>query len=197
MNSKLIFLLLSFVSCIFFSSCVATSGISRTSSIMAPTAGFNNLKTFAWYQEKPAGVQDFEKGYRAELDAHLRRAIEEELQRRGYRKASSNPAMLVAYDVSVSVPIEKDTPGAYPPGFGYGYAYMAGYRYNYRNTNMPGYRAVDLFKKGTLIIDFIEPASNELLWRGWSEEGLSNFNANYKKVRNLVGQVIGELGSSY
>ncbi len=139
------------------------------------------------------GVQEFENGYASDLDNHLRKAIEEELRLRGYEKTSANPAMLLAYDVSVSVPLEKDAPGAYPPGFGYGYAYMAGYRYNYRNSNMPGYRAVDLFKKGTLIIDFIEPATNELLWRGWSEEGLTNSKANYNKVRHLVGQVITEL----
>lgn len=176
--------------CLLVSSCVATSGINRTSAISASDVNPANFKTYGWYQEQPAAAQEFEKGFNNDLNNHLRKSIEEALQKKGYRKATSNPDVLVAYDVSVSVPLEKDAPGTYPPGFGYSYAYMAGYRYAYRSTNVVGYRAVDLFKKGTLIIDLIDPATSELLWRGWSEEGISNFNAGYNKVKSQAEEVL-------
>ncbi|CAM3577103.1 Lipoprotein [Pontibacter korlensis] len=119
-------------------------------------------------------------------------AIEKELQERGYTKVDENPDVLVAYDVSVSVPEEKDKTEKFSQGFGYSYGYMSGYRYDYGHADMPGYRSVDLFKEGTLIIDFINPRSNMLLWRGWAE-GAVNPKDNYKAVENKVEEVIGQL----
>ncbi|QCR22195.1 DUF4136 domain-containing protein [Pontibacter sp. SGAir0037] len=178
---------------VLFTACVATSGINRTSSIAAPEAALGKPKTYAWYQDQPAAPVEFEKSFGKSLDKNLRQAIEAELKERGYQKVTSDPDLLVAYDVSVSVPLEKDAPGTYPPGFGYSYAYMAGYRYNYKHEDMPGYRSVDLFKQGTLIVDLVQPQTNELLWRGWSEEAISNFNASYKKVQAQVESVLEEL----
>ncbi len=133
---------------------------------------------------------DFEKGFDKSLDQHLRRALEEELQKKGFKPATENPDVLIAYDVSVSVPVEKDVPANFAHGFGYSYAHMAGYRYAYQNSGAPGYRSVDLFKQGTLIIDFVDPASNQLLWRGWTEGAISNFGAGYGKVRRAVETIL-------
>lgn len=174
-------------------SCVATSGIDRTSAIMAPGTTLNPHTTYAFYQSAPVEPAAFEKGYSPSLHQHLIRAIEEELAGKGYRKVTDNPDLLLAYDVSVSVPEEKDKPGMYAPGFGYSYAYMAGYRYNYINSQMPGYRAVDLFKEGTLIIDMVDPDTNQLLWRGWTEGAIKNFGAGYGKVEGLVKNIIQRL----
>ncbi|MCC9168246.1 DUF4136 domain-containing protein [Pontibacter harenae] len=178
---------------LIFSSCVASSGVVQSNTIAAPAASLAKYKTYAWYQEQPAKAPDYDRGYSNQLNNNIRRAVEEELQRKGYTKATTNPDVLVAYDVSISVPIEKDAPGTYPNGFGYSYGYMAGYRYNYGNPNLSGYRPVDLFKQGTLIIDFVDPARDMLVWRGWSEGAISNFNANYKNVQGSVERVLEKL----
>lgn len=182
-------LLLLFCAFTTLSGCVASSGAGVSNAISAPTATTTTYKTYAWYQQ-PTGSPEFEKGYSLTLDTRIRRAVEEELQKKGLQKVSENPDVLVAYDVSVSVPVEKDAPGTYPNGFGYSYGYMVGYRYNYSYTNMPGFRAVDLFKQGTLIIDMVSAKGNELVWRGWTEGAISNFNANYKTVHNQVEQIL-------
>lgn len=178
-----------------FASCVATSGIANTSTIAATDAPLVQKSTYAWYQPEPAANAEYGEGYGPELHKHLLQAIEEELERKGYTKTSVNPDLLVAYDMSVSVPDEMDKPELYGPGFGYSYAYMAGYRYTYGNSQMPGYRAVDLFKKGTLIIDVIDPKSKQLLWRGWTEGAVKNPNAGYGKVRGYVQEIIGRIPS--
>ncbi|MHC2993734.1 hypothetical protein OB13_19925, partial [Pontibacter sp. HJ8] len=157
---------------------------------VSPGTSLKQHKTYAWYQAKPAEPAGYDKGYSASLHQHLIRAVEEELAQKGYKKSAENPDLLLAYDVSVSVPEEKDKPGMYGPGFGYSYAYMSGYRYGYGNAQMPGYRAVDLFKEGTLILDVIDPDSNQLLWRGWTEGAVSNFGTGYGKVQDLVGTIL-------
>lgn len=171
--------------------CVTSSASSKPNSVLATGALTENLKTYAWYQEQPAAPVAYDQGYTASLNQHVRAAIEEELKAKGFTKATNgNPDVLLAYDISVPVPLEKDYPERYHEGFGYSYGYMAGYRYNYKHNNLPGYRAVDLYKNGTLIIDLIEPKSGELMWRGWAEGAISNFKANYKTVHNEVASVL-------
>lgn len=178
---------------VLLSSCVATSGIDNTSSIASTEKPLKTQKTYNWYQAEPAAPAAFENGYSPNLHQHLLKAVEAELEKKGYSKTSVNPDLLVAYDVSVSVPESKDKPELYGNGFGYSYAYMAGYRYNYGNAQIPGYRVVDLFKEGTLIVDVIDPKTKQLLWRGWTEGAVSNFNAGYGKTEGLVRPIIQRL----
>lgn len=189
MNNVVSFLMLF----LLVSACVATSRIVHTHAILAPGATPKNYKTFAWYQDQPKAEAAYDKGYDASLNQDIRRAVEEELLEKGYKKVNNNPDVLVAYDVSVSVPLEKDKPENFSTGFGYSYGYMSGYRYDYGNGEAPGYRAVDLYKQGTLIIDLVNPQSNQLVWRGWAEGGISNFKANYKQVHAQVEDVLDEL----
>lgn len=173
--------------------CVAASGLVRANAITAPGASPSAYRTYAWYQDEPAAGPAYDKGFGPTLNEHIRRAVEEELQQKGLRKVTQNPDVLVAYDVSVSVPEEKDDPRNFASGFGYSYGYMSGYRYRYGQAGLPGYRAVDLFKEGTLIIDLINPQTNLLVWRGWAEEAISNFNAGYNSVQKQVEEVLGKL----
>ena len=181
---------------VLLSSCVATSGIDNTSSIASSEKPLSTQKTYNWYQAEPVAPAAYESGYSPNLHQHLLKAVETELEKKGYRKSNVNPDLLVAYDVSVSVPESKDKPELYGNGFGYSYAYMAGYRYNYGSSQMPGYRVVDLFKEGTLIVDVIDPKSKQLLWRGWTEGAISNFNAGYGKVESLVKAITQRLPAS-
>ena len=173
--------------------CVVTSGIKSTNSIAADGANLKLYKTYSWYQPTPAENASYDKGYQVSLHNRIKESIEENLKQKGYTKVDSKPDVLVAYDVSVSVPLEKDKPENFAPGFGYSYAYMSGFRYSYDHANQPGYRSADLFKSGTLIIDLINPVSNQLVWRGWTEGAIENFNASSKKVNQEVQQVLSKL----
>lgn len=189
-----ILLILLFFCVLSLPACVTTSASLGANSIRAPYAtNLRNYQTFSWYQPQPAEAANYSKNYSEDLDPKLRQAIEEELQERGFRKVETNPDLLVAYDVAVSVPANMDNPVLYQEGFGYSYAYMGGYRYDYGYADMPGYRSVDLFKEGTLVIDLINPKSNLLLWRGWAEGGITNFKANQKSVRQQVAEVLQKL----
>ncbi len=188
LNSTLFLLLF-----LTFSACVVTSGIKNTSTIAAPGANIKLYRTYSWYQPKPVAPASYDKGYRSNLHERITKAIEAELDKKGYTKVTDKPDVLVAYDVSVSVPVEKDQPENFEPGFGYSYAYMAGFRYDYKNAGNPGYRSVDLFKSGTLIIDLINPRSKLLVWRGWTEGAIENFNANANSVQQYVNEILNKL----
>ena len=180
-----------FLYLLFLSACVASSVSSRPNSVTVTGANTLNYKTYAWFQDQPVAPIAYDEDYTGSLNNHIRQAVEEVLQKNGFTKATNGtPDVLVAYDVSVSVPEEKDIANNYIKGFGYSYAYMSGYRHNYGNEQLPGYRAVDLYKSGTLIIDLVNPKTNELVWRGWTEGAISNFKAGYNSVRNEVEKVL-------
>ncbi|MFD2244933.1 DUF4136 domain-containing protein [Pontibacter ruber] len=182
--------LLFILTSVLFSSCVSSSAVLKSNAISAPGTNVRSYQTFGWYQEKPQAPQAFDKGFNPNTDKYIRQAVEEDLERKGLRKVTENPDVLLAYDISVSVPAEKDRPELYTDGFGYSYAHMAGYRYRYGDGGLASYRPVDLFKQGTLIIDMIDPKSNELVWRGWREGIFTNFNAGYKKVSSYVQDIL-------
>jgi len=106
----------------------------------------------------------------------LKKAVEAELVAKNLSKQANSPDFLIAYSVAVEdkVDVRSDRFGY---GYGYGYGYRHGYygfgyrsRYHgfgygsgyYGNGGLYGYQ----FKEATLILDFIDPESNELLWRG-------------------------------
>lgn len=175
------------------SSCVVTSNIKSTHDIIAPGANTKLYRTYSWYQPEPTAAAAYDKGYSPQLHQSIIQTIEAELQKKGYTKVAANPDVLVAYDVSVSVPVEKEQPENFAPGFGYSYGYMSGYRYKYGNAGLPGYRSVDLFKSGTLIIDLISPTSDQLVWRGWTEGAFTKFNAGNGKVQQEVAEILAKL----
>lgn len=195
MRKELSFVCLYLLLPVLLSACVVASGIVHTNAISAAGAKPAKYTTYAWYQEQPVAPAAYDEGFNADLDKSIRQAVEEELQQRGYKKvaATAKPDVLLAYDVSVSVPEEKDKPENFAPGFGYSYGYMSGYRYHYKDAGLPGYRPVDLFKEGTLIIDMVNPATGALVWRGWSEGAISNFKAGYNKVQQQVTEVLSKL----
>ena len=82
--------------------------------------------------------------------------------------------ILIAYSIAVEDKVDVRSDRF---GYGYGHGYWPGYyRFGYRsryygfgygsgfynNGGLYGYQ----YKEATLILDFIDPASNELLWRG-------------------------------
>ena len=136
---------------------------------------FARLETFDWKSESEYSPS---KGLAKNslFEKRLRKAVEAELVAKNLSKQANSPDFLIAYSVEVEdkVDVRSDR-------FGYGYGYGHGYRHGYYgfgyrsryygfgygsgyygNGGLYGYQ----YKEATLILDFIDPASNELLWRG-------------------------------
>ncbi len=89
-------------------------------------------------------------------------------------KQANSPDFLIAFSVAVEDKVDVRSDRF---GYGYGYGYRPGYyRFGYRSryygfgygSGYYGNSGLDVYqyKEATLILDFIDPASNELLWRG-------------------------------
>ena len=132
---------------------------------------FARLRTFDWKSESEySGSNSLAKN--SLFEKRLKKAVEAELVARNLSKQANSPDFLITYSVAVEnkVDVRSDR-------FGYGYGYRPGYYgFGYRSryygfgygSGYYGNGGLDVYqyKEATLILDFIDPASNQLLWRG-------------------------------
>ncbi len=100
------------------------------------------------------------------LRKRVRRAIEGELATRGYRVVEDRAQadLLVTYRVLVDDKLRADGVSV-SPGLGY---YRRGLGASVHTTT-----SVRNYQESTLMIDLLDPAQEELVWRGWGEGMLS------------------------
>lgn len=156
------------------------------------STNFSRYQTFSFYQDRPAQPRDAATNFNTSLDLYLRNAIRQSLANQGLRYDSSNPDLKVAYDVSVNVDTEVNTNYAYPPGFGYGYSYWYGYRYNYGFNRFPTtYRTINQYREGTVVVDLINPETNELVWRGIGEAAVDmRGKIEQERINTIVTNIL-------
>ena len=103
---------------------------------------------------------------------HIKQAIASELAKRGLRQVDNTPDLLVTTHTYVDE-AERTVYNSYP-GAGFAYPYAVGYRgaflpINYGYWYSPAYYQAphtEQYTQGTLIIDFIDRRTNNLVWRG-------------------------------
>jgi len=127
-------------------------------------ADLEQLRTYAWIPP-PAPSPDEpadETERRSARDQWIRQAVDEQLARKGLRMVASDPDLLVIFHVIREDKIDVDD---------WGYSYAA--RKRYRNPKGFGMVEVAQYEKGTLILDFVNPGTNQLVWRGEAQGGLA------------------------
>lgn len=116
---------------------------------------FAAADTYAWI-EAPAAPDVVRDDL---LARRIERAVDDELAARGLRRVAFDAARLhVAHHESVRQRLEV-TPETY--GYGYGrWGYGPAYGGAYTGTR------VETYDEGTLILDFVDAATDQLVWRG-------------------------------
>ena len=128
---------------------------------------------------------------------HIKDAIAAELAKRGLRQVDNNPDLLITTHTYVDE-AERTVYNTYP-GAGYAYPYSVGYRgaflpINYGYYYSPAYYQTPhtvQYTEGTLIIDFIDRRTNNLVWRGSMADPVDDpgrlgreFSASAKDILN-------------
>jgi Domain of unknown function (DUF4136) len=137
-------------------------------SSTASNADLAKYKTFSFYtpsykQGKPASI----------ADQTIRSALEQDLAARGLTKATTEkPDFLVSYHVKEQQRLDADTVG-----------------YGFWGWNGPV--AVTEYTQGTLIVDFIDPQTNQVFWRGTATDVVSHPESpNTAKLNKVVAQIV-------
>ena len=131
------------------------------------------VRTFAWVEqpEKPVRNPIVQNSL---MDKRIKRAVERELEDLGYEKDLEKPALLVVYHTGLEDKVDV-SPWGYGHGGYYGRRYGRGYgghANDYGGYYGRGYGGggsyLRTYKEGTLILDFVDPETMQLIWRGWA-----------------------------
>lgn len=169
--------------------CALGTLIIKINTAYNPEAQFNQYRTYNWYPAVNSNPMSANLAVYKKLEAQLKKAVAQEIEKKGLRPAAEDPQVLLAFDVSLprSTARARQT---YPEGFGYGLAWHLGLRYDYEHSHISNYLPVDAFAAGTILIDVIDASNKELLWRGWAEEVITDFDADDKTVTNYVDDIL-------
>ena len=142
-----------------------------------PSANFSALHTYAWRPGPQQGVDDprFDSTL---LDKRVRAAVDRVLASKGYRTAApgTDADFLVGYHAVVRQKTSVQTINRW-------YGYRAGVWYGGPQT------FAHVYDEGTLLIDVIDPATMQLLWRG-SGTGVVNPQASPETREERINDAV-------
>lgn len=135
---------------LFVGTLAACASMAATGgSFFAPGAPPIAPRSYAWAPAEPAATGDPRLDANRFLEERVHDAVDAELAARGFVK-SATPTVLVQYHANVVQDI-----------------YLTG-------TEQPGgqRRRPEVFEKGTLVIDLVDAATGQLVWRGWAVDSV-------------------------
>ncbi len=164
---------------------VAMSGCStlEITSDFDPSAKFGAYKTFAW-EPKPQKITGNPRLDNPLLEKRVKAAVEKELIAKGFSLVSdAEPDFFLAYHVALDEKVSVSSMNnyyGYAPGWGWNYAYAGG---------------VDVYQyeQGALMIDIIDGATHQLVWRGSAQAEVDQYAKEEKKDKLLNSAVSGML----
>ncbi len=155
----------------------------------APDAHLANLRTFTIAtptMKKANAVSDNNDPMLSNSIANqaLRQDLSTAFQAKGYTLTSESPSFAVAYYASAQQKLDVTD-------WDYGYQYW-GYHRFWHGYGYP-VETVQQYTEGTVIVDVIDPATKELLWRGQGKADVSQDPATYttelaKTVQAIVAK---------
>jgi len=168
----------------FFGLLLACSSVT-VSTDHDKNTDFVNLKTYQWIAETTVTNKSMIK-VDAIMDARIRNTINKQLALQGYKEVKGTADLHLNYSVLAEDKTDIRTYQTYG-----GYSARWGYRGGYGYRGMGGYSdtVVRQYKSGTLVIDFVDPKTNKLIWRGLGSERIPS-ERNPENMDKLVSEVV-------
>jgi hypothetical protein len=145
---------------------------------------FADLKTYDWLTVPESATLD--KG----AIQNIKNAVNTQLKAKGLAAASSNPDFLIAEHVGKQSKVETTD-------WGYGYRphreTMGGYGGGYSGASKPTLRQ---YEEGVLILDFIDPKTKEMIWRGSVKAEIKKGNTP-EKSEKLINEAVRKILRNY
>ena len=136
---------------------------------------FGRLKTFAFKEQSRSGVDPLRTN--SLLDNRIKDALRVQLEARGYQYAPDGNADFVVCYFSSSMERQSIE------DFGYGFPRR--WRWGFGPQIWTNYYTV-----GSVVVDFVDPSSKELIWRGIASQTVSGVNPSDKQVSKGVDDLL-------
>lgn len=136
---------------------------------------YSSLKTYKWYEvEAPSQVSELRVKRMVE-------AADAELNKKGYKQSLDEPDFLIALHGLTETKVNISD---------YGYGWGSWRTGSFRDLD------VDTYKVGTVILDFVDPESKELFWRGLAQ-GVVESNLSPEEQKTKYAEAATEMLSQF
>ncbi len=171
---------------LLFSGCAGNAHIEKDKS-----ADFSKYHTYAWI-DKPE-TKGNKKSKRAELtETNIRNAVNEQLQKNGLRQVSSNPDVLVDYELLVERNSKQQQDPVYSQPFSRSYynRYTGRVVNVYYPSQFMGYDSyTTTVKEGTITITLIDNRTDKTVWQGWATNELNSSRISSREIDQNVRSI--------
>ena len=145
-------------------------------SYVARGIDFTTYRTYDWGRADALPVGDARLDNNTIFQDHLQGEIEKQLAARGIERSApgTTPDLRIHYHATV----ERD---------------MQIHEVNAAFGACPGYDCqvrVRDFEAGTIVLDFTDASSNELVWRGWAKDHLDGIIANQELMERQIAAAV-------
>jgi hypothetical protein len=152
---------------------VASCAPIRVNSYVTRDLDLRRYHTYAWAPPDTFTTGDPRLDNNTFFSERVQRAVDGQLRRRGFEKAGGGaPDFVVHYHARVEQRLETTQ---FRPG---------------EPACERGDCGPSIYDAGTLLIDFVDPRSNQLLWRGWAERGLTGVVDDQKWMEEAVDDAV-------
>ena len=143
---------------------------------------FANLRTYSWITAPESTSESVQKELQTNslIEGRVKKAVNRQLAAKGLRETTQDPDFLVAFHTGV-----QDKTDVQSWGYGYGYWGMRG-----------GGVSTIHYQEGTLILDFIDPKSDNLIWRGVGKKVVSE-KTTPEKSENEINTAVEQILKKY
>jgi len=154
-----------------------------------------NYKTYMWvdtrYNESDNAVRPSSYG-----DITVRNTANAALQNQGWTEVSSNPDILVSYDVLVQNTTARRSDPVYTQSYTRTYYNPRLRRWGtiYYPSQFLGYNNYDVpVKEGTVSITLTDANTDKIVWQGWTMEELNYSNITQDEIASSVQNIFSKL----
>lgn len=140
---------------------------------------FSKLETFAWMEQPAEQAGDARTAaMKSDLfDRRLQDAVNRHLEAKGYSIDTAEPDFVIVYHTGIQDKVNVTN-------WGYTYGPYWG----------PWGESIDVYQyaEGTLVLDFIDFGTKQLIWRGTAQKALAD-NPDPEKVERNIDEVVARL----
>jgi len=151
---------------------LAACSTMRTSIDYDPGYDYSKLKTYRWIPNP--GVEQANELF----DKHFRKIMDEKLAAKGYSADENNPDFLVAYHGNVQSKVDVTNWGYRYPGW---YGGIEVYQY----------------EEGTLIVDFVDATSKNIIYRGTLTAEIDRRSSDFEKRQKRINEAVEKILKSF
>lgn len=168
---------------LFVTGCAGNAHIEKDKS-----ADFTKYKTYAWV-EKPESNEATQTKKNELTETNIRNSVNNQLQKIGWKEVSTNPDIMVNYELLVEKNEKEQKDPVYSQSYTRSYYNRYTGRVNtfYYPSQFQGYDTyTTTVKEGTVTVTMIDNKTDKAVWQGWTTNEINSRKMTGKEIDQSV-----------